>query len=351
MVPGSSALGLKSTTAPIRTPVLIWGMIDISALPRYLQFLIASLGVFAFFIIFGIQQEAVTSAFTAHDTHLGLFMSVLMFAIYILVSSAELTFASKQRIRLPPRPACVLYMLLGGCSVLSSGFSNVSCEYLNYPSQVMYKSCKLLLVMVVGIFMLRKRYQWYSYCAAVSLTTGLVLLSVADSESALNHDVLGVVFISGSLFGDAFISNLQEMIYRDFSPSEGEVILFQRSCGISILLVLSVATGQLKEGVAFVFDHPSVLGRIVMFGLAGVSGEYFIMLLTRLFGALSCVLTTSIRKAMTIYLSFLLFPKPYNHLYLVASICIFAGIGLNTWGKNRQQLSDFWRRLRKSSVE
>ena len=116
------------------------------------------------------------------------------------------------------------------------------------------------------------------------------------------------------------------------------MILYTKGCGCLSLLAIVLVTGQLWQGIAYTSQHPWILGSIVCLALTGVLGEYFVMLMTRLFGALVTVTTTSCRKAMTLYLSFVFFPKPYNHMYLLAFCCIFVGVFMNVYGKNQQQV-------------
>lgn len=48
-------------------------------------------------------------------------------------------------------------------------------------TQVMFKSCKLIPVMLVGVVFLGKKYSWLDYLAMFSLTFGMVIFSVGDS--------------------------------------------------------------------------------------------------------------------------------------------------------------------------
>ena len=45
----------------------------------------------------------------------------------------------------------------------------------------MFKSCKLIPVMLVGVVFLGKKYTWLDYLAMLSLTCGMVIFSVGDS--------------------------------------------------------------------------------------------------------------------------------------------------------------------------
>jgi hypothetical protein len=66
------------------------------------------------------------------------------------------------------------------CSCRSFGtisLSNFSLLYLNYATQVIFKSSKVIPVMVVGAIVWRKRFTLEQYAAAAVLVVGLVTVS------------------------------------------------------------------------------------------------------------------------------------------------------------------------------
>ena len=50
------------------------------------------------------------------------------------------------------------------------------------------------------------------------------------------------------------------------------------------------------------------------------------MIMVKEFGGINTVLVGNTRKALTIVLSFLLFPKPGSYLYVVGSVLVFGGL-------------------------
>ena len=60
------------------------------------------------------------------------------------------------------------------------------------------------------------------------------------------------------------------------------------------------------------------------------------MVMVKVFGALTTVTTTSVRKAITIIFSFIIFPKPINSVYICGVVFVFFGIGMNIVIKQQQ---------------
>ena len=76
-----------------------------------------------------------------------------------------------------------------------------------------------------------------------------------------------------------------------------------------------------------------------MFASLGCFGEFFVMALVKQFGALVAATVTSSRKLMSIMASFLLFPKPFTFIYLIGTVQVFFGIGLEVYLKNSKGIN------------
>lgn len=74
---------------------------------------------------------------------------------------------------------------------------------------------QVLPVMVMGAFVpgLRRRYSLLEYVSAIMLVLGLVTFTLADAQTSPNFSIMGVVMVVGALVLDAFVGNLQEVIF------------------------------------------------------------------------------------------------------------------------------------------
>lgn len=205
------------------------------------------------------------------------------------------------------------YMLIAFLTVGTMGLSNTSLGYLNYPTQVIFKCCKLIPVMLGGVFIQGKRYNLADVSAAVCMNLGLIWFTLADSTIAPNFNLTGVMLISLALCADAVIGNVQEKAMKLHNASNSEMVLYSYSIGfVYILLGLSCTSG-LGPAVAFCSKNPvGTYGYAFLFSLTGYFGISFVLALIKIFGALLAVTVTTGRKAMTVVLSFLFFAKPFT---------------------------------------
>lgn len=76
------------------------------------------------------------------------------------------------------------------------GFSNASLGYLNYPTQVIFKCCKLIPVMIGGILIQQKVYKIIDILAASCMCAGLILFTLADNKVSPDFNVLGEFYLN-----------------------------------------------------------------------------------------------------------------------------------------------------------
>jgi adenosine 3'-phospho 5'-phosphosulfate transporter B3 len=150
-----------------------------------------------------------------------------------------------------PRIPFRVYLFLAFLTVSTMGLSNTSLGYLNYPTQVIFKSCKLIPVMIGGVLIQGKTYGLLDLVSVLSMSVGLVFFVLADSQVQPNFDLFGVLLISLALCADAVIGNVQEKAARENSATTKEVIFFSYSIGFVYILVGLLVTGGLWPAFKF----------------------------------------------------------------------------------------------------
>ncbi|VVC42445.1 Hypothetical protein CINCED_3A004527 [Cinara cedri] len=282
---------------------LLW--VDISHFSELWQFLICTCVVFIFFIPYGYLQESIFAI--KGFKPFGWYLTLVQFLNYSIFGLIENQFSQTKR-RIP----WILYLLLGLILLGSMGFSNASLGYLNYPTQVIFKCCKLIPVMIGGILIQKKLYTIIDGIAASCMCAGLILFTLADNKVSPDFNFLGVFLISCALFCDALIGNLQEKMMKKHSASNAEIVLYSYFIGFVYLLLALLMTGELREGTEFCIQNPVTYVYIFWFSVSGFFGVQAVLALIRTCGALVAVTVTTCRKAITIVISFLLFSKPFT---------------------------------------
>jgi len=89
----------------------------------------------------------------------------------------------------------VLYAAAMGCT-------NLSLMYVSYPTQALAKSCKILPVMLSGLFVKHIKYHWLQYLSVLMITIGVLEFQLIGGKTGGSDSVLGLVLLFGSLACD-----------------------------------------------------------------------------------------------------------------------------------------------------
>jgi adenosine 3'-phospho 5'-phosphosulfate transporter B3 len=305
----------------------------ISHWPRWFILIVGTAGIFVSFLVQGTSQEGL---YTHSDFQETIFFTFVQFFGYFLLTSPFFFRLVTGRVHL--HASVRYYAFTSLCLVCSMGFSNLSVERLSYPTAVLFKSSKLIPVMIGGWLFLRKRYSFLEVLSVGLIVCGLIGISYSDKVSNTRFDIIGVIFSSVSLCFDAVASNLQENALDAFDASQTEVISMMYFIGSCYLFVASVVSGHLTRGVLRCVANPTIIWYLSSFAFLGAVGVEFVYLLMKTFGNLVTVMVTSTRKAFTVCLSFLLFKTKKFTAYHFVSICtIAAGLVLHYVGKPKRK--------------
>ncbi|XP_075484604.1 UDP-galactose/UDP-glucose transporter 2-like isoform X1 [Primulina tabacum] len=296
--------------------------ISLTDRPTWQQFLICSSGFFFGYLVNGICEEYV---YNRLQFSYGWYFTFVQGFVYLVLIYLQ-GFTTKQMVN-----PWKTYVKLSAVLMGSHGLTKGSLAYLNYPAQIMFKSTKVLPVMVMGTFIpgLRRKYPVHEYISAILLVVGLILFTLADANSSPNFSAIGIVMITGALVMDAFLGNLQEAIFTmNPETSQMEMLFCSTVVGLPFLLPPMILTGELFKAWNSCYEHPYVYGVLIFESMATFVGQVSVLSLIALFGAATTAMVTTARKAVTLLLSFVIFTKPLTEQHGSGLLLIAMGIVL-----------------------
>mmetsp|Transcript_22499 Transcript_22499/g.46887 ORF Transcript_22499/g.46887 Transcript_22499/m.46887 type:complete len:637 (-) Transcript_22499:420-2330(-) len=352
----------------VSEPVLVLG-VDISHLDRNTQFSVCAAGVFGFSLLYGYLQELISVKLCARQ--LGLFLAMIQFTGYTVLAFVlrNFVYAKQQRhlkrqkeeggmrrnisfakttnkkndgddeedfitiqdgaAATPTTPVeltvpLILYLGLSILRAIDLGCTNLAMQYINYPAKTLMKSSRVVFTMMFGVIISRKKYRWIDYFIVLAMVAGLALFMHADANSSAVFDLSGVLMLTVSLLCDGAISNVSETIMSKFGVGQDEFIFRMYSIALAAITLAAFVKGDFTEGFAWLFqpgtydelDKPiderswTVSGKVtvmVLFSSMGFFGSSCSAAITKNFGALTMSITSTARKATTLFLSFFLF--------------------------------------------
>jgi len=107
-----------------------------------------------------------------------------------------------------------MYMQVGFCYVLAMLLSNAALFFINYPTQVIVKSCKMVPVMAVSVLVRGKSYPAAAYVRVAMVTLGIICFTFFKkagkvSKGARQNSMFGLSLAFLSLLMDGFVGPTQ----------------------------------------------------------------------------------------------------------------------------------------------
>lgn len=232
-------------------------------------------------------------------------------------------------------------LLVSLALVMGVGLSNVAVGHLAYPTVLVMKSCKLIPVMIGGMVILGRSYSLGEYLATLMMVVGTSVYSLGDTAVDAELSPIGLAAMAGALFADAIIGNLQEAVMKKHSFSQPEMIYASNLYATMWASSIAAVSGELKEALIFVTANPVLVPRLVFYGIAGYLGVVFVLACIREFGTLVATMVTSLRKTVTITLSFLLYPKPWVWQHVLGGSAVACAIAIHAYVGKGKSLDDW----------
>lgn len=222
------------------------------------------------------------------------------------------------------------YAILGLLQVATMGLSNLSVQFLNYPTQIIFKSAKPVPSLMFNALYHKKTYSPSDWIAAGLMAFGMLAFCAADASEYDNFSPYGVVLVICAILADATSGAVQDRVLAQYKAPQDEVILYTHLTGIVYLTMFCLFGRELGEGVTLTLGHPRIVAKILAFSLTGYMGASCLKALRKACGAFLALLTSTTRKAAALGLSVLFFPKAFGLKYAIGAVAFFVGTLLNS---------------------
>lgn len=308
-------------------PVSIWDNMRI-------RFIVCFLGVFVCYFYYGILQETITRGSYGQGDQKEKFVFARTLVLIQCIVSALFAKILIQFFE-GSKPDHTQSWLYGLCSLSYLGAmvsSNSALQYVNYPTQVLGKSCKPIPVMILGVTILRKRYPLAKYLCVLLIVSGVALFLYKPNKSSVADDHVfgfGEILLLVSLTLDGLTGVAQDHMRSRFQTSANYMMLNINMWSTLVLGLVVLWTGEVWDFLSFTERHPSIIYNIILFGLTSALGQTFIFMTVVYFGPLTCSIVTTTRKFFTILGSVLLFGNIMTGMEWFGTILVFLGLGFD----------------------
>lgn len=288
-------------------------------LPASFQYILLVVGVFLFFGIHNYLQEAIMNI---EGFSFGVMLGYTEVLGVALCSFIERKYIAKEKGRIAPISA---YPLLTLCLMGSSALSNISLNFINFPTKVVFRSCKLIPTMIIASIIHQKKFSMTEYFCAIAISSGLVMFAAAGWEATPSFHPIGLVLVSLSVFADAILPNAQERLFR-MGASRLEVTLYTNVFSLIAYTVSTLLSGDLRGCIQQTIQNRQLAMYFLIYTFVAYIAISVHMTVVKRFGGVTAVLIATGRKGMTLVISFLLFPKAFSLFYPVGACMVLGGL-------------------------
>ncbi len=267
------------------------------------------------------------------------FVALVELVLFALLGHVGLAVSSSSTLLTPPprRGPLHLYVLVGVCLTAGTGLGKVAYRYVNYATGTVLKSMKLLPVMGVSVCWLRRGYTRMQVLASVLMVVSAALFGLGEVEVEPSFHPLGLLLSFLCLIAQALQNNGSDRLLRDHGAPVHESMLYTNGVGALGTLLVTLCNGELLPALAFFGRTAKGSALLIVRCLLFYFGALLYTMLIGESGAVSAVFVTTMRKALTVVLSFVIFPKPWSEKYSFGAAALLLAIYCEYKGKDAKQ--------------
>lgn len=134
-------------------------------------------------------------------------------------------------------------------NIMSAWFQYEALKFVNFPTQVLAKSCKVIPVMLMGKIVSRTKYEFYEYLTAILISCGMLFFLLGSGSGIQPHatstitSMTGLLLLTLYLTFDSFTSNWQADLFKTYAMTS-----IQMMCGVNLFSTLFTATSLTVQG-------------------------------------------------------------------------------------------------------
>lgn len=214
-------------------------------------------------------------------------------------------------------------------NTMSSWSQYASLKYVSFPVQTVFKSSKIIPVMMMGKLLKGTSYPLTQYLEALLITIGVAIFSVMSKSSDKENstEFLGLLFLLSYIFFDSFTSQWQDRLYQEYGRANVDPYQMMLGVNVSAIAITTtglVVTGDLPVVWEFLLANPLVFRYNVITAITSASGQLSIFYTIKEFGPIVFTIIMTTRQMFSICISAFIFGHDISLKAAVGAILVFS---------------------------
>lgn len=213
-------------------------------------------------------------------------------------------------------------------NTMSSWSQYASLRYVSFPVQTVFKSSKIIPVMIMGKVLKGSSYPVVQYIEAALITVGVAIFSLSskESKSESTTEFIGLIFMLMYITFDCFTSQWQDRIYVTYgrpNVDPYQMMLGVNSSAILITTAGLIITGDFPKVFEFFSVNPNVFTYNIITAITSASGQLCIYYTIKEFGPIVFTIIMTVRQMISILLSSIIFGHTISFVALCGAAIVF----------------------------
>lgn len=205
-----------------------------------IEFMTCFFGLQISYVLWGMMQESIMNTkFKPTSSSPDGFFPSAIFCVFSNRFLAIIISAAICLIKHRTLTSAAPFLSFTPCAVsntLSSWAQYQALSYVGFSLQTIFKSTKVLPVMLMGYILKKTKYNFIDYFEAIGITFGVLIFSFSNDNQAttISAEVIGILLLSLYVLSDSFTAQWQSTIYRDY----GKIDQFQMMFGVNLSAII-----------------------------------------------------------------------------------------------------------------
>ena len=214
-------------------------------------------------------------------------------------------------------------------NTMSSWSQYASLKYVSFPVQTVFKSSKIIPVMLVGKVLKGAVYPWAQYGEAFLITTGVAIFSVYSKSPTRETQttLLGPIFLLLYIIFDSFTSQWQDRVYSTYGRENVDPYQMMLGVNVSAITITTIGlivTGDFPVVYEFLLANPDAFAYNVLTAITSASGQLCIFYTIKEFGPIVFTIIMTTRQIFSVCLSAVVFKHTISSNAIFGAALVFS---------------------------
>ena len=247
---------------------------------------------------------------------------------YVLCATVILFFT---RAKVPKNP--IPYFPVSFFMFVSTISTTLAKSKMDYASLNVLKSAKPIAVMILSIFLYKKKIPSRRIISVIVLCIGLILFGTKSSSSSSgSSSYLGYLYITCALFSEGIYAPLIDK--RNAETGNPYITMFYTHLW-NMVIIFVTNFSDVINSFKYVYENPVFIQQILLIVATGGIAQIALYTVVNLSDGLVLSIATTTRKFFTILISSIFFAHSFTLIQWTGIIIVFAALGFDILGKKK----------------